>query len=329
MPTKAEQRLLAKYGTAVPEEILKQKRGDQVKNTPVANKAMLVEMSADQCRAKCAAIGIEYLEGYEKRVIRYTLSDETVDRDGDIIIQDGCELENFKLNPVGLLFHDGRDFPIGNFLDVYVEGKELKGDLLFVDERVDPTGRADRAFRFAKSRIMRAGSIGFRGKEVKFPSQEERRILGMKDYGVIFTRWELLEFSPCSVPSNPHALADALRKGLLEPEDLEFIESPEDEVLDMKKEELEAIIDASLKKGMADLKKDVTPVSLEGLKAAYAEMERCMAAVKATIDATEETDEAKASREKAEKEAQEKAASDALEKELVEMLRETSAAIKA
>lgn len=347
MITKAQQRLVAKYGTYVPEEIIAMKSGIQMKVVPAVKKSIMVAMSADQCRQKCAAAGCEYLDGYENRVIRYTLSDEVVDRDGDIMIQDGVKLDNFKSNPVSLLFHDSHDFPIGNFLDIYVEGKELKGELLFVDDRVDPTGRAERAFRFARSRIMRAGSVGFRGDEVKFPTQEERRILGMKDYGVIFTRWELVEFSLCPVPSNPHALSDALRKGALKAEDLKFIEtdSPEDEVLDMTKAELEALIGESLTKGLADMKTElealkgqkagraISKPNLERLKCVHEDMEKALKSFKDMIDEhdkpddPEETEADKAARETREKEALAKAEEDVLNKELADELRKTREAI--
>lgn len=270
MITKAEQRCIAKYGTSKPEEIVKLKMGGQCKSVP-AIKSATARISAADCQALCMLAGLEYLDGYEGRVIEYTLSDEHVDRDGDIMIQNGANLDSYKSNPVVLLFHDARTFPVGNCIKIWVDlaDRTLKGWILFLDDRVDPSGTSERAFRFAKSRAMRAGSIGFQGTEVKFPTTEERKMLGMKDWGVIFTGWEMYEFSLCPVPSNPNAMADALRKGVLLPEDLKFIETekPEDEVLNMTKEELSALVDTNLKKAIAEVtEKSGKPISAANLQ---------------------------------------------------------------
>lgn len=298
MITKAEQRLLAKYGTTKPEEIVSLKSGGS-QSKLVPSRSHVVRLTPEECKAKCDAAGIEYLEGYENRVIRYTLSDETVDRDGDIMIQAGADLENFRKNPVSILFHDSRQFPIGNFIDLSVDAysKELKGDLLFVDDRVDTSGQSERAFRFAKSRIMRAGSIGFQGKEVKFPTTEERKLLGMKDYGVIFLKWELYEFSLCPVPSNPNALSDALRKGVLKAEDLQYIDSPQHEVLDMTREEVDALIADGVKKAMGELApiekagRTISRKTMERLKRMHERATEACTEIKALIDEHEPADE--------------------------------------
>jgi hypothetical protein len=259
-PGKQKQRLLAKYGTDDEAEIIKLKSAlPQVKTVPLTAKSAQVAMKADACKAACEAAGIEYLEGYEERVIEYTLSDETVDRDGDIIVQAGIDLSNYVKNPVVLPFHDSRTFPVGNFIKLWVDvtSKSLKGWILFPDERVDPSGMCDRAFRFAKSRIMRAGSIGFRGREVKFPTKEERGLLGMLDYGVIFSKSELMEFSLCPVPSNPNALSNAVKSGALLATDLQYVELFEEEEIPMTKEELDAHLKAEIPKLIAEAKEAV------------------------------------------------------------------------
>lgn len=277
-PTKAQQRCLAKYGTNDQAEIVKLKTSEpQVKTVPMTAKSFQVKLSAEECKAGCEAAGIEYLEGYEGRVIEYTLSDESVDRDGDIIIQAGIDLANFTKNPVVLPFHDSRTFPVGNFIKLWVDvtAKSLKGWILFPDERVDPSGMCDRAFRFAKSRVMRAGSIGFRGREVKFPTKEERGHLGMLDYGVIFSKCELMEFSLCPVPSNPNALSSAVKAGTLKATDLLYIETQDDEEIPMTKEELDAYLKAEISKALADVKAE--PVEKAGRKISRATMDRLKA----------------------------------------------------
>lgn len=301
--TKAQQRCLARYGTHDEQEIVRLKSSEpQVKTIPVSAKSALVTMKADQCKTLCEGAGIEYLDGYESRVIEYTLSDETVDRDGDIIVQAGIDLSSYAKNPVVLPFHDSRTFPVGNFIKLWVDitAKSLKGWILFPDERVDPSGMCDRAFRFAKSRIMRAGSIGFRGKEVKFPTKEERVLLGMMDYGVIFSRCELMEFSLCPVPSNPNALSSAVKSGALKATDLQFIELQEDEEIPMTKEELDAYLKAEIPKALAEAGKPVekagrtvSRATMARLKKMHERATEACTEIKALIDEHEEEEEEK------------------------------------
>lgn len=188
----------------------------------------LVTLTADDCRVLCSGAGIAYETGYEDRVIEYTLSDESVDRDGDVILQDGCDLENYKSNPVVLGFHNGREFPVARMIKVWSDGftmgKETHGWVLFPDDSVDPTGETDRFFRFAKSGFMAAGSVGFRvlPEGYRSPDGDERKQRGMSSFGVVITKWELLEFSLCPVPANPRALAKAFQAGTLKKGDEAF-----------------------------------------------------------------------------------------------------------
>src|SRR3546814_9550336 len=60
--------------------------------------------------------------------LAYVMSDETVDRMGDVIEAAGWQLKNFVKNPIALFNHDSR-FVIGHWTDVKVEGKKLIGKL--------------------------------------------------------------------------------------------------------------------------------------------------------------------------------------------------------
>jgi len=179
-----------------------------------------VTMTVDECKSVCKDIGVEYKEGYESRVLRYTCSDESVDRMGDVIKQDGWNLENYQKNPVIMGFHDYGTFPIGNSLKTWIEDGKLKMHVLFADKEVNED--ADKAFRMAKSGFMKAGSVGFAPIKYHFPSKEEKEELGIdKDtnWGVIFDQQELLEFSACGVPANANAIQESINKGVMEKKD--------------------------------------------------------------------------------------------------------------
>ena len=52
-------------------------------------------------------------------------STETPDREGDVIRVSGWQLDNYRINPIGLYSHDWKSLPIFKSLDVWVEGRKL------------------------------------------------------------------------------------------------------------------------------------------------------------------------------------------------------------
>ena len=187
--------------------------GNQTRDV-VLKAPQTVEISADECKRLCKKNGIKYEEGYEHRVIQYTCSDETVDRYGDVIKAKGWQLDNYKKNPVILGFHNYGSFPVGSSLKTTVDGKVLKMQILFAGKEVSP--EADQTFKLAKSGFMKAGSVGFMPLESRAPTEAERTELGMDNqWGVIYEKSDLMEFSVCGVPANPNTVQDAIQKGVL------------------------------------------------------------------------------------------------------------------
>jgi hypothetical protein len=194
-----------------------------------SNKPSKVSMDQNACKQLCDAAGVEYLPGYEGRVLQYTITDETVDRYGDIVKADGGLFDNYKKNAVIMTFHDYKQFPIGAAIRVWLDkaAKQVKAWVLIMDDRADPSGVSETAFRMASSGFMKAGSIGYMPKDVYRPTQKEKQDLGMSDYGVIYRTWELMEFSLCGVPANPNAvqnsLDDTIERGIIQEKDLSLL----------------------------------------------------------------------------------------------------------
>lgn len=141
--------------------------------------------------------------GQEKdRTLRFIGSTEVPDRDGDIILASGWELDNYKANPVFLWAHDYSKPPIGKAIDVQVRNKQLIFDIQFPEEGVYPL--ADMVYKLYKGGFLNATSVGFIGK------QAEPIANGSK-----YIRQELLELSAVPVPSNPTALQQAKSKGYI------------------------------------------------------------------------------------------------------------------
>ena len=134
----------------------------------------------------------------ENRTITFVMSSEDVDRDGDIIKVDGWELEGFMRNPVFLVFHDQRQFPIGRVEDIRGAGTQLLGTVRFAEKGTYEV--ADVAYELYRQGIMNAVSVGFRG--IEWEPMEEGE-------GLLFTRQELFELSAVPVPANPAAVAVA------------------------------------------------------------------------------------------------------------------------
>lgn len=130
--------------------------------------------------------------------LEFVLSDETVDRYGDIIEAKGWVLTNFKKNPIALFAHSGV-FPIGTWSNLRVEGSKLIGKLNLAARGT--SARIDELISLVEQGILRAVSVGF--VPIKSEPINPDRPYGPQKY----TKQELIETSLVSVPANPAALA--------------------------------------------------------------------------------------------------------------------------
>ena len=127
----------------------------------------------------------------------FVLSDDTVDRYGDIIVASGWVLTNFKRNPIALFAHDSR-FAIGTWTNIRIEGGKLIARLMLAARGT--SARIDELISLVEQGILRAVSVGFMPMEYQ-PIDKEKPYGGQR-----YTKQELLETSLVSVPANPAAL---------------------------------------------------------------------------------------------------------------------------
>jgi HK97 family phage major capsid protein/HK97 family phage prohead protease len=123
----------------------------------------------------------------------YVMSDETVDRYGDIVEARGWSLVNFTKNPIALFGHDSK-FIVGNWTDVKVMGGKLIGTLKLLPAGVSQ--RLDEIRAAVEAGVLRAVSVGFRPLEAE----------PIANGGMRFKRAELVECSLVSIPANPNAI---------------------------------------------------------------------------------------------------------------------------
>tara|TARA_R110000868_G_scaffold90497_1_gene251156 strand:+ start:46 stop:624 length:579 start_codon:yes stop_codon:yes gene_type:complete len=126
----------------------------------------------------------------------FVLSDESVDRMGDVIRADGWDLRQFKANPIALFGHS-HDQILGVWENVRIEGKKLMGSLRLAKPGTSPL--IDTVRSLLEQKILKSVSVGFQ------PIEATPR----KSGGYDFTKSALHEVSVVAVPANPNAVAVA------------------------------------------------------------------------------------------------------------------------
>lgn len=121
-------------------------------------------------------------------IIGAVASSGSMDRDGDILVPSGWELDNFRKNPVLLWAHDSYSLPIGKATDISIVGNDLRFNAKFAE--------AENEFAGKVAKLMRGGflnsfSVGFIPKE--------------RDEAGRMNKMELLEISVVNVPANAEA----------------------------------------------------------------------------------------------------------------------------
>lgn len=186
--------------------------------------AKFLKISADEARAKVTERGLSVRDTDKgpmigkgtsapaswdgmKRSGRFVMSSQAVDRYGDIIVQQGLNVDRFMTNPAGLLFHSSRDWPIGTWsnLEKVLRGRppRTEGDLNLLPSE-GPVQQIDQAAWMIEHGGLRAVSIGFipNWDAVESIRNDEDMWTGFQ-----FNESELIECSLVCIPANPDALA--------------------------------------------------------------------------------------------------------------------------
>lgn len=156
-------------------------------------------------------------------------STSVLDRQGDVIEQDGWDLKNFKKNPVILWGHNVMEErpPIGRAEKVWIEGAGKSAKLMFKAKFDMADAFAAEIYRKVKDGFLSMVSVGFLPIDWEKMKGEEDNFFG----GNRFTKQELLEVSFVPVPANPQA-AVQIRSMKLNGHGVEPIE--EDKLFDQK-----------------------------------------------------------------------------------------------
>ncbi|RLC98852.1 MAG: hypothetical protein DRI65_17820, partial [Chloroflexota bacterium] len=164
---------------------------------------------ASVCQRKEKSMELKYTKGVQSAddPMEFIMSDQSVDRMGDIIVAKGWQLEEFKENPIALAFHR-HDKPIGLWEKVRVEGKKLIGRLKLA--KAGTSAEIDTLRSLLEQRIIKAVSVGFAPIEYEYIRDVENDTIT----GIKFLKQALHETSLVAVPANANALAVAKSFGL-------------------------------------------------------------------------------------------------------------------
>jgi HK97 family phage prohead protease len=142
-------------------------------------------------------------DGLGERQVRAVVSSASVDRAGDIVVQAGIDLTNFRKSPVVLFQHDA-DRPIARCLNIGPDAGGNTGALVqFPEPRTSAT--ADEVYGLIKAGVIGMTSIGF--IPLDMVPIDARKPWG----GQRINRSELLEFSFVSIGANRDALITGKR----------------------------------------------------------------------------------------------------------------------
>ena len=149
-----------------------------------------------------------------------TITSETIDRDGEVLIPSGMNSKEFERNPTLFWNHDYAE-PVGKaMIPLKRKEREIVADFVFAKR---PDGYSGEFFPEVASALVAQGivngvSVGYVPEEggVRMATDVDR-----KKYGApvsrIYSRWKLLEVSLAPLQANPEALITAVRKGLCSP----------------------------------------------------------------------------------------------------------------
>lgn len=142
----------------------------------------------------------------DARTLDAVASDESVDRQGDIIVAAGWQLDRFKANPVITWGHDYQQPPVARAVEIAVVGSRLAFRPQF--PTAGQIGESEHAqfvetvWQMYRHGFLNAFSVGFLPLKWEQREQPDGKWLGWR-----ILEAELLEIAAVTVPANANALA--------------------------------------------------------------------------------------------------------------------------
>lgn len=152
-----------------------------------------------------------------------TITTETIDRDGEVLISQGMDASEYEKNPVVFYNHDYAE-PIGKITDLRRGKGKIDATIEFAKRPDDFEGSYFPEFveSLVDQGIVKGISVGFVPQPggVRKASAKDKEDYG-DDVRQVYSKWKLLEVSVAPLPANATALVSAVRKGVVSQSDAE------------------------------------------------------------------------------------------------------------
>lgn len=138
-----------------------------------------------------------------------------VDRDGEVLIPQGCDATSFQRSPTVFYNHD-YGLPVGKCEAIRRTEDCVEAKTRFATRPPDHQGEwlPDTVFALFKQGVINGFSVGFIPIEGRHPSKADRERMGTK-VRYVYSKWKLLEYSVAPLPANEDALVLAVGKGIV------------------------------------------------------------------------------------------------------------------
>jgi len=167
---------------------------------------------ADPIRKQFAA---DLTIGDDDRTVLATISTVSVDRDGEVLIPQGCDATDFIKSPTVFYNHD-YSLPVGRCEGIRRSDDAIHAKTQFAERPSGHEGQwlPDSVFALLQQRVINGFSVGFLPVEGRNPSKKDRQQFG-PHVRHVYSKWKLLEYSVAPLPANQDALVLAVSKGIV------------------------------------------------------------------------------------------------------------------
>jgi len=154
-----------------------------------------------------------------ERAVVATITTTAVDRDGEVLLSQGCDASEFFQSPTVFFNHDYAQ-PVGKCVAITRHRDRLEAKTIFASRPADHQGTwlPDTLLALFQQGVIKGFSVGFVPIEGRQPSKLDRVTFG-PSVRYVYSKWKLLEYSVAPLPANQQALALAVSKGMLNAED--------------------------------------------------------------------------------------------------------------
>lgn len=155
-----------------------------------------------------------------------TVTDNSVDKDGEVVNPKGLDWSAFQKNPIVTLNHSYWQPPVGKSLWQNFTKNAWKAKTAYIERPEslphDKEWIPDTVWHMVKSGYMPAKSIGFLPTKGHTPTVEEmNNDSSLRKCSFIFDEAKIYEYAACYIGSNDNALVEDVAKGIIKmPQDL-------------------------------------------------------------------------------------------------------------